>query len=140
MSSKLGTPVYLLYVLQVPAYAQQHHFQLSGNAFFQKEPGQIDHDKALWSYSPLYLPKLKLYTHKEGRKQVLYKINITYGHFFGQKIHFQNQKLKIFVHGSLPFFHDPDYPANKSLYAGLIRQISYYLPDFIRQIRHYLPD
>ena len=55
MSSKLGAAGYLLYVPQVPAHAQQHHFQLGGNAFFQqptirkrkKEPGQMDRDKAL---------------------------------------------------------------------------------------------
>ena len=55
MSSKLGAPGYLLYVPQVPAHAQQHHFQQGGNAFFQQptirkrknEPGQMDNDKAL---------------------------------------------------------------------------------------------
>ena len=49
--------------------------------------------------------------------------------FFGQKVYFQDRNFKIFVHGSLPFFRDPDYPENKSLFAGLIRQIVAYLPD-----------
>ena len=57
MSSKLGAPGYILYVPQVPAHAQQHHFQQGGNAFFQQptirkrknEPGQMHRDKALWS-------------------------------------------------------------------------------------------
>ena len=49
--------------------------------------------------------------------------------FFAQRIHLQGKKPKIFIQGSLPFFQDPDYPANKSLFTGLIRQISYYLPD-----------
>ena len=49
--------------------------------------------------------------------------------FFGQRIHFLGQKSKVFIHWSLPFFQDPDNPANKSLFAGLIRQISCYLPD-----------
>ena len=49
--------------------------------------------------------------------------------FIGQWIQFQGQKSKIFKQWSLSFFQDPDYPANKSLFAGLILQISCYLPE-----------
>ena len=55
-------------------------------------------------------------------KQTLCAIN-----FVGQRIHFQGQKSKIFMQWSLPFFQDPDYVANKSLFAGLIQQISCFL-------------
>ena len=43
---------------------------------------------------------------------------------------------------SLHFFQDLDYTytANKSLFAGLIWQIRYYLLGKIQQISHYLPD
>ena len=69
--------------------------------------------------------------HKGLRKQVFYCSNLKQTSceviFFGQRNHFQGQKSKIFMQRSLAFFQDPDYPANKSLFAGLIRQITFHL-------------
>ena len=57
------------------------------------------------------------------QKQVLYtlnrKINMSCGHFFGPKNSSSGLKIKIFMHGSLPFFQNPDH----------LWQISHYLPD-----------
>ena len=133
MSGKLGTPVNLLYVPQVPAHAQQHHFQLGGNAFFQ-QTNKRKRNQDIWIVIKLcnhiLHSKVKAVHSQRGQETSLVPPELQNKHlvrsFFWPKIPFPESKIQIFVHGSLPFFHDPDYPANKSLFAGLIRQISPY--------------
>ena len=87
-----------------------------------------------------YFPDNQDFEKRGGSVALIFCIFCCENGFFGQSIHFLGQKSKIFMQWSLPFFQDPDYPAIKLLFAGLIRQIRYYLPEKIWQISYYLPD